>query len=69
MEISFYTNKELISELLSRTTFAGMIVYPTEALEDLRRGDMIEFEVAWSHRLPEATIIRILKDALEQIQG
>jgi len=50
-ELAFHTNEELISELLSRATFAGFIVRPKRPTEEAEKEASVEFDLSWSPRL------------------
>ena len=67
-DLSFFTNEELISELLTRSTFAGIIIKPKEPLEDVETLPTIQFDMLWSQRLPQSTVKNLLNEALIKIE-
>ena len=67
-DLSFFTNEELIGELLTRSTFAGIIIKPKEPLEDVETLPTIQFDMLWSQRLPQSTVKNLLNEALIKIE-
>ena len=67
--LSFYPNEELVTELLSRATFAGIIIKPRGALEEIESKPLIEFDVMWGQKLPETTVKRLLSDILDKLNS
>jgi hypothetical protein len=68
-ELSFYTNEELITELLRRQTFAGIVLRPNGPLEEIEKDPYIQFDMTWSTRLPDKTVISLLELASERLKG
>lgn len=67
--LEFCTNEELIHELLSRTTFVGIIVKPKLAIEEVKRQPYVEFDMAWSTSLTDETVQKILEEAIGRISS
>jgi len=65
--LAFETNESLVKELLSRSTFAGIIVRPRGPLEEVETEPVIQFDMMWSPRLPDSTIKKLLTEALEKL--
>lgn len=65
--LEFCTNEELIHELLSRTTFVGIIVKPKLAIEEVKQQPYVEFDMAWSASLTDGTVQKILEEAIGRI--
>lgn len=63
-ELAFHTNEELISELLSRATFAGFIARPKYPAEVAEKTETVEFDLSWSARLKISTVKELLHKAL-----
>lgn len=66
-QLSFFPNEDLIKELLSRTTFAGIILKPTDPIEELEFKPIVQFDMFWSPRLPSETVKKLLEKALAQL--
>jgi hypothetical protein len=64
MELSFFTNDELVKELLSRQTFAGIIVKTRDPLEEIRDEPIIQFDMMWGQTIPESTVKKLLDEAI-----
>ena len=69
MKLEFYTNEELVKELLSRTTFAGIIVKLKKAIEEVKVEPYIEFDMFWSPVLTENAVQTLLEKAVVQLKG
>ena len=67
MDLAFYTNEELIKELLSRATFVGIIVKPKLAIEEVKNQPFVEFDMAWSATITNETVQKILEEAISRI--
>ena len=67
--LDFCTNEELIGELLSRTTFVGIIIKPKLAIEEVKFHPLVEFDMAWSTAITDETVQKILEGAINQING
>lgn len=68
-ELSFYTNEELIEELLKRKTFAGIVLRPNGPIEEIEKQPFIQFDMSWSPRLPDKTVISLLELASQRLKG
>lgn len=68
MSLEFYTNEELIKELLSRTTFAGIIVKPQGPIEEVKQNPYVEFDMVWTPVLPTTTVEKLLEEALIKLR-
>lgn len=67
-ELAFHTNEELISELLSRYTFAGFVVYPQKPTEETEKSSCVDFDLIWSSRLKVNVVKELLKKALCKLE-
>jgi hypothetical protein len=65
--LEFYTNEELINELLTRTTFVGIIIKPKLAIEEAKLSPLVEFDMTWSTVITDETVQKILEEAINQI--
>lgn len=68
-DLLFYTNEELVVELLNRTTFAGVILRPNGHLEEIEKDPYIQFDMSWSPRLKVRTIVSLLELAIERLSN
>lgn len=68
-DLAFYTNEELISELLKRKTFAGVVIRPKGSVEDLKNVPVVEFDMSWTALLPLNTVRTLLHMAQENLAG
>ncbi len=69
MKLDFFTNEELVAELLSRTTFAGIILKPKRAIEETQTDPYIQFDMFWNPILTEDTVRNLLRKAINQLEG
>ena len=69
MSLEFYTNEELVKELFSRTTFAGIILKTKKAIEEVKTEPYVQFDMYWNHVLTENTVQSLLEGALSQLKG
>ena len=66
--LEFYTNTELIEELLSRTTFAGIILKPQQSVEEAAKEPYIQFDMMWTPTLTDNAVENLLEVALSKLK-
>ena len=69
--LAFYTNGELVKELLSRATFMGIIIKPRDSAEEIninpQKSVKIDFEIEWNPQIPRSVLKKILTNAMSKI--
>jgi hypothetical protein len=68
-DLNFYTNEELVKELLKRQSFAGIVIWPQQYIEDLENvdPDITFFDMSWNNRLPNSTVKMLMEKAIIQL--
>ncbi len=66
-ELAFYTSQELISELMRRSTFCGVVVHSADEQKCSEWSNERVFKVHFNHNLDSATANRLLSKVANSI--
>jgi hypothetical protein len=66
-ELSFFTTKELIAELMRRQTFLGVVIHSEEELKRKQWGEERTFKVHFNNNLDAEKASRLLDRVSEYI--
>ena len=67
-DLEFYTSKELVEELLRRSSFLGVVVHSDTDFRNGVWGDERNFKVEFNSNLSTSEAARLLETVAERIQ-
>jgi len=68
-ELSFFTNQQLIEELLRRTTFVGAVLFSKDPIKNGDWGDERTMTIQFNDNLSPDEAIRLFEIAAERVES